>query len=271
MSERQKVACFFTGGFTEVNAMKLFLRKINSNIDFIQLCPTGTRRSKSDIQNRHIDNIDTNHSGLTGGALIEHILAFIQQKKFQEEEYRAILIEDDKDDRFLDIQETGDAKCNKDAWKKFKKEICDKIHTLYPDIKIIFILAAPEVEAWFLADFEHSFGEAYKRILNNSKDNEYLKVQMRKYFNENILTQRYEKCIEEYGYFNGVYRKLSEEIQKALSLEDFFEERENYPIISYSKRKHGEVMLQQIEPDKVLNKCSVYFREGCIELAELDI
>lgn len=169
MSERQKVACFFTGGFTEVNAMKLFLRKINSNIDFIQLCPTGTRRSKSDIQNRHIDNIDTKHSGLTGGALIEHIFAFIQRKEFQEEEYRAILIEDDKDDRFLDIQETGDAKCNKAAWEKF------------------------------------------------------------------------------------------------------FEGRENYPIISYSKRKHGEVMLQQIEPDKVLNKCSVYFKEGCIELAKLDI
>ena len=49
MSMKKKIACFFTGGYTELNAMKFFMQKINSQVEYIQLCPIGTRRSKDAI------------------------------------------------------------------------------------------------------------------------------------------------------------------------------------------------------------------------------
>lgn len=53
VSEKKRVACFFTAGYTELNAMKSFMRKINDGVEYIQLCPIGPRKSKGAIKDRH--------------------------------------------------------------------------------------------------------------------------------------------------------------------------------------------------------------------------
>lgn len=45
MNEKKKIACFFTGGYTELTSMKIFIRKINTNVELIQLCPAKKRQA----------------------------------------------------------------------------------------------------------------------------------------------------------------------------------------------------------------------------------
>ena len=222
MTEKRRIACFFTAGYTELNAMKAFMRKINDTVEYIQLCPIGPRKSRSAIQNRHIDRIDKNQNGMTGEKLIQ--------------------FEDDKDNRFLSIEENGIAYIDENRWKCFKDGVAECIRERYPSIPVIFFYAAPEVEAWFLADWENSFGSVYKNTFT-TQQNDYFSVKFRKYVNDCILTDRYKNCIEKYGYFEGKYRKLSEEIQDVLEridfLGDYMPELE-HPIISYSKKIQGD-------------------------------
>lgn len=145
MSKRKRIACFFTAGYTELQAMKHFLGKINGNIDYIQLSPTQERRNKESIKNRHLENI--RHNGMTGKDLIDFVMAFIQKKRFCEEGYDAILIEDDKDDRFLKEQPDGSGKIDESKWEKEKQDIIDRIHEKHPALPVILVYAAPEVEA----------------------------------------------------------------------------------------------------------------------------
>lgn len=268
MSMKKRIACFFTAGYTELNAMKLFMRKINSQVEYIQLCPVGTRRSKNTIKNRHVDNIKTQQNGLTGSGLIEFILKFVETKRFQEEGYDAILIEDDKDDRFLLMQPDGTGIFDQNEWNKFKTNIRESLHKVCPDLPVIFFFAAPEVESWFLADFENSFGSIYRAEFS-FQENEFFKVKFRKYINDFVLTAQYKNCIEQYGYFNGNYHKLSTQIQNILIANDFLQEyqpKSFYSKISYSKRIQGEEMLRQIDPIIVSQYCTTYFKEGFLAL-----
>ena len=269
MNKKKRIACFFTAGYTELNAMKRFLNKINDQVEYIQLCPSGTRRSKTDIRNRHIDNLS--QGGLTGKGLTDYICHFVRQNRFKDEEYDAILIEDDKDERFLQIKQDGTAATDRNLWENHKKEISEQIHSQYPEIPILFLYAAPEVEAWFLADWENSFGQIYKDVFPLKK-NQYFQISFRKYVNEEILTDRYSGCIEDYGYFDGTYRKLSEQIQIALENQAFLNsdilKAADSPI-RYSKRLQGECMLERLDPIQILKSCSYYFKDGFYALKTL--
>lgn len=271
MNPRKRVACFFTGGYSELNAMKSFLKKANDKIELIQLCPTGERRSKSQITGRHTDNIQRNHSGLTGTALIDFILDFIKKKRFLDEEYDAILIEDDKDARFLSLSPNGTASIDNDEWEVYKNSIIDAVRTAGVNIPVIIILAAPEVEAWFLSDWDKSFGKVYADDFTREQ-NEYFSVMFRKYINQSVLTTQYKDTIETYGYFSGEYKKLSEEIQNALVNVDFLEHfKPSEPHFNphYSKRIQGEAMLESIDPNQVLQHCTVFLKGGLLELKAL--
>ncbi len=266
MSEKKRIACFFTAGYTELNALKIFMRKINADCEYIQLCPTRARRSAEDIRNRNT-NRHTNviaQNGYTGDKLIEYIVEFIGKEKFGREKYDAILIEDDKDNRFLNIQDDGTGKADCDGWKKYREDVIRRINELHPDVPVIFFLAAPEAEIWFLADWENGFGSVFKNELTSSQ-NSFFKTKFRKYVCEHILTSTYQKHMEEYGYFEGKYRKLSREIQVALQEGSFWETNHDeveYPPISYSKRKQGEDMMERIDPDIVQDICSLFFKDG---------
>ncbi|MBQ7298259.1 MAG: hypothetical protein IJW77_00275, partial [Clostridia bacterium] len=226
----KRIACFFTGGYTELNAMKRFMTKINNRVQYIQLCPNGPRKNKDNIRNRHvIETINEDQNGLTGDALINYIYEFIKSDRFVDEEYDAIIIEDDTDKRFLKVQDDGTSLIDVDAWEQHKISVRQHIWDVYQEIPIIFIYASPEIETWFLADWNNSFGKVYNTMSNGSKllsteQNNYFSVQFHKHIKENILTSRYEDCIEEYGYFNGSYYKLSEQIQNAFINAEFLSE-----------------------------------------------
>lgn len=268
MIEKRRIACFFTAGYTELNAMKSFMRKINDTVEYIQLCPIGPRKSKRAIENRHIDQIDKNQNGMTGEMLIDFAIKFIGEKRFEEEGYDAILIEDDKDNRFLSLEKDGTATIDKEKWECFKEKTVERLRKKRPDIPVIFFYAAPEVETWFLADWEDSFGGVYKDVLN-VRQNKYFSVKFRRWINDKILTNRYCNCVEEYGYFDGEYKKLSEEIKNVLEAPDFWNDDKfgaGHPPITYSKKKQGGDMLEQIDPKIVLHNCTFFFKDGYMTL-----
>lgn len=270
---KKRIACFFTGGYTELYGMTQFLKKINGEAGFIKLTPTRERKSKEDIRNRarHMEMISKRESGLTGKKLIDHVKNFVQEERFKEERYDMILIEDDKDDRFLTIQADGTAAIDEKEWETFKQEVQEQLQKAGVTIPIIMIMAAPEVEAWFLADWDNSFGQEYRQILSNDQ-NQYFSTKFRIHINEEILTERYKNDIESYGYFDSQYVKLSERIQKSLEEIDFMGGYSGeYPTesVRYSKTKNGGRMLANIEPQSVLQKCPHCFREGYYKLQEL--
>lgn len=272
MTDRKRIACFFTGGYTEVNAMKIFLRKVNCNLDFIQLCPVGIRKSIASVKNRAITEINTNQNGLTGSALISYIIHHIQDEKyhFAEEGFDAILIEDDKDNRFLTQTDDGFSEINYSEWETHKQEVINSIHAIYPDIPVIFLYAAPEVETWFLADWENSFGKVYKLDKTLAAEiNGVFSVRFHRHIREKVLTSKYCDSLESYGYFEGMYRKLSEEMQRVLEINDFIEEYPTHAPLRYSKKVQGEMMLEEIDPDTVMRSCNVFFRSGYYALTNL--
>lgn len=271
MNEKKKIACFFTVGYTELHAMKLFMKKINDGAEYIQLCPIREKRSKKSIKDRHTDGVRSEQNGLTGRKLIDHITSFIERKEFLDEKYDAVLIEDDKDDRFLCKQPDGSAIIDEAKWEIFKGDITKKIKDKYPDMPVIFFYAAPEVESWFVADWDNSFGKAYIGEFTKQQ-NEYFSIKFRKYVNDTILTDQYRENIEGYGYFDGIYKKFSDEIKFALDKTDFLEEYKlgtEHPTVRYSKRNQGMYMLEQIDPQTVLQKCNFFFKEGYWQLKTL--
>lgn len=265
MSTPKKIACFFTGGFTELNAMKSFMERINGNAYYMQLCPNAPRKSRDSIRNRQ--SIDNCQSGLTGNHLISYVLEVVKKPYFIRESYDAILIEDDKDARFMN-EET--ASIDLEKWENFKNNLKLQLIERGITVPVIIFLAAPEIEAWFISDWENSFGRVYRdsNELNGSQ-NMFFSTVFRKHINDNILTGLYSNTIESYGYFDGKYRKLSEEIQTALNNTDYMAEYtptfEHTPI-RYSKRKQGELMLESIDPNTVLEHCTVFFKEGFLAL-----
>lgn len=271
MTDKKRIACFFTAGFTELNAMKTFMKKINDNVEYIQRCPIGPRKSKEAIKNRQMKYIDEKQNGYTGAKLIEFLLEYIGKPQFVEEQYDAILIEDDKDERFLSVQPDGTACIDTDAWKEYKDSVKCQIHKKFPEIPVIFFYAAPEVESWFLADWENSFGYVYKSKLTKPQ-NKYFKTVFQNYVHNNILTSQYCNCLESFGYFDGKYKKLSAEIKSALETIDFLEgymHGEEHMIVHYSKRNDGAMMLENIDPQMVLRGCNCFFKNGLFELQAL--
>nr|WP_300776054.1 AAA family ATPase [uncultured Acetatifactor sp.] len=125
------------------------------------------------IQTRHIAQIAKEQNGMTGEKLIDFAADFIGKRRFEEEGYEAILIEDDKDGRFLSVQENGTAIIDENEWYSFKNRVMERLNKIRPGIPIVFFYAAPEIEAWFLADWKNGFGNAYKGVYTVPQ-NEYL-------------------------------------------------------------------------------------------------
>lgn len=268
MTDKKRVACFFSGGYTELNAMKSFIIRINGNAEYRQLCPVAPRKSRDVIRNR--TSIDSNQSGLTGDSLIKYVLDTVEKPHFIRESYDFIIIEDDKDDRFLNKDTSS---IDLDKWESFKKDVQQRLADKGVTVPVIIFLAAPEVEAWFVSDWENSFGQVYKNSGElNGLQNTYFSTVFRKYVKDTILTGKYSGAVEAYGYFCDGYRKLSEEIQTALNTIDFMAEYKpafEHEPIRYSKRKQGGTMLENIDPNKVLDGCTVFFKEAFYKLQNI--
>lgn len=279
-----KVACFFTGGFTESGAMQCFLQKINGNIFLKQFCPNKPpRRRIPDVKAQLVKEV----SGLTGPGLIKYIYQYIKNHPEELKEFDAVLIEDDLDGRYTMQKTEGDETTKVSAKTPEFLEQCENIKREIrmrlgkdADFPVIFFWASPEIEAWFLADWANSFGSIYGPAGTNvldSQENQYFSSRFQPYVRKNVLKE-YQNRMENYGYFMGEYKKLSDEL--ILALDSDFKvmlNQEDTNVLSksisenrklyYSKQNHGVLMLQNLQPETVRGKCSVYFAEAFAELA----
>lgn len=270
----KKVACFFTGGYTESNAMPEFLSKINDKIVFKQFCPNRTKRRKRPGEST--DLIDT-FSGLTGADLLRYVYRYLDNYPNELSDFDAVIIEDDLDGKFTEAPSGSTSKVSKRT-KDFQAHcntVADEIRKrLHKDdsFPVIQIFAAPEIETWFLSDWNNTFGLIYGPkafAILDRKENQFFSAMFQPYMRDNVLC-KYADQIENYGYFDGVYRKLSGQISSAFDsfkvtisrYGDVATSISSNKSLRYSKRSHGDEMLRHLSPDSIQQKCPIYFREA---------
>lgn len=271
---KPKIACYITGGWTECRAMTQFLEKINSNYDYRQRFPQkGVGKKGKTKRNFKI-------TGATGTDLLNEVYHDMRNHTEEIKGFQAILIEDDMDDQYFLKGE-----CVRDYARieNRKQEITNEIRKILsmPDMPVFFLYAMPEIESWFVADWDHTFGiEYYGKLINM---NTYFSITFRNYVLKQVLTEKYPlEEIENYGYFDGVYKKLSDQLINAFheySCQDvsdknnkLFNEKINGLIknnkLMYSKKGEGINMLLNLNPDKVAEICGHYFAKTYHELRE---
>lgn len=266
-----RVACFLTCGYTEAGAMQFFLRKINDSYEYKQYLPNKTIKKKGDAK-----IIKTEISGLTGKALLEKIYSILEKHKDEINKCKAVLIEDDLDGRFHN--------CDNETIKEYHDAIVAEVHSkLESDIPVFILYASPEVESWFITDWNNGFCYLYGKsnIIKDmdQKAKSFFLHHLRYYIHNEILKE-YSHNIEEYGWFENEYVKLSDQIISVIqtNIKDYvrtlpqansdcvkqiIESRDLY----YSKKLHGDIMLRNIRPDVVAEKCRQYFMGTYNELA----
>lgn len=230
-----RVGYFCSGGHTEAGGMQRFLKRINPAIKWEKCFPT-VKKTKL-VPGAKKSTPIREHSGVTGDALVAQMLNFLAMYG-RERDFDYILLIDDADCRFKDgveIIETWNVRIGSEVNAALGRTV--HFRTLF---------ASPEIEAWFIADWRHSFGVVFRaeekhiRYLLSTSDIGF--------FWENI---------EAYGgnRVNGSCEvKLSEEIQKRIRQSDHQLLRNGY-----SKSVHGSAMLAHIEPKVVAETCRAFF------------
>ncbi len=268
-----KIACYIIGGWTECGYMTQFLQKINDQFDYRQRFPRKNIGKKGKARS------DFKIAGTTGAALVKKVYEDMGKHREILKDYSAVLIEDDIDEHYF--KDDGDGR-DYDVIESRKKEITENIHgILEKNIPVFFLYALPEIEAWFIADWENTFGKEYVRRL--AEMNSYFSITFKKYIFKNVLTDLYPVSeIENYGMFDGKYRKLSEEIIRAFQQyscetdssknNKLYDERINYLIktneLKYSKKGEGVNMLIRLSPQIVASVCGKYFAKTYSELSD---
>ncbi|MCD8347678.1 MAG: hypothetical protein LUD16_06940 [Lachnospiraceae bacterium] len=270
-----RIACFFTCGYTEAGAMQLFLKKINPSYDFKQFLPNKTRKRQGDAK-----IIKPELSGLTGEALLDKVCEMCSNKRYREELLRckALLIEDDLDGRFSYLTEQEIEQYNQNIVDR----ICENLGTYAMPIFLVY--ASPEVESWFIADWENSFKKVYsdKGIVDDVDLNArmFFEHHLKRYVETKILRE-YVDDVEKFGWFDGNYVKLSDQIISAIQTDvkdaicslpvankEYVDQIVASGKLYYSKSKHGDYMLRSIQPGNVEKKCKWYFRKAYGEILD---
>ena len=266
------IACFLTCGYTETGAMQAFLKKINPNYTFKQYLPNKTIKKKGDPK-----VIKDELSGLSGEDLLNKVYEIVEKNKDELKKCKGILIEDDLDGKFYQKSaEEVEIYCS---------TIEEKIHALLGnEIPVFLLYASPEIEAWFIADWEHGLGEVYsaKGIIDVESNARLFYVHHLKHFIENEVLKEYACDIEEYGYFGGKYIKLSDELIEVIQIRskeyisllprtnpEYVRQINESRYLYYSKKMHGNTMLRNIDPVILAEKCRHFFLPTYNELAYL--
>ena len=150
-----------------------------------------------------------------------------------------------------------------------------------------FLYASPEIESWFIADWENGFNYLYCKtgIVNDVEVNAriFFTHHLRQYIEKEILKD-YSSDIEKYGHINGKYVKLSDQLINAIQVdskeyikkltgtnEQYVEQIVNSRCLYYSKKLHGETMLKNILPENVAKACSNYFKNTYQQLKDFSL
>lgn len=276
MVKRARVACFLTCGYTEAGAMQAFLGKINSALEFKQYLPNRTRKRKG-MPKRILRDIN----GLTGDALLEKTYELIRKYRLEIAECAAVLIEDDLDNRFH-----GWSQNRIDAFiQKIRSSVCEAAEF---DLPVFILYAAPEVESWFIADWNGGFGYLYGRSnvdFHLAKEvREYYVYHLKNYIMTEVL-QQFQDDIENFGISDGAYVKLSDQLIDAVDqgVKSYMEQTVNankefiHQIrcsreLFYSKDVHGDLMLREIAPLRIADQIYMrHFRRAYHEISSFTI
>ncbi len=271
----ERIACFLTCGYTEAGAMQFFLKKINGKYEYKQYLPNKTIKKKGDAK-----SIDSKISGLTGEALLEKIYNILEKNKDEIGKCKAVLIEDDLDGKFKDYSD--------EQIEEYKNHIINKVHEkLQKDIPVFILYASPEAESWFIADWKNGFEYLYcsSGVVTDVERSAklFFSHHLKQYIDNNILKE-YAENIEEYGWFEDEYIKLSDQIINTIQtdIKEYIKGMQNVNIsyvkqivesrdLYYSKKLHGDRMLRNIQPDIVAMKCRKYFGSTYNEMANAEL
>ncbi len=266
-----RIACFLTCGYTEAGAMQFFLKKMNDKYEYKQYLPNKTIKKKGDAK-----RLTPEISGLTGEALLEKIYKILEKNKDEISTCKAVLIEDDLDGRFYGWDDK--------RIKEYNDGIVDKVHEkLQNNVPVFILYASPEVESWFIADWSNGFQYLYSKSGVVTDIDQGTKIfflhHLRDYIDKKVLKE-YSKNIEEYGWFEDGYVKLSDRIICAIQTEvkeyigklqgvnsAYVKQLKESRDLYYSKKLHGDIMLRNIQPDIVAEKCRKYFAGTYNEIA----
>jgi hypothetical protein len=238
------IAYFHTAGFTESGSLPNFLKKINPNVNWQRGFPAyqKTKIAKGPHGSTPIKQPRSQDSGITGEALINKMKAIVSEYKHDYLNIDWFVVVDD-----LDCSTPRD------------------IHSLEQEmslllgrpVRCVILYAAPEVEAWFIADWNHSFGKHYPSAIANQLWHALSRYSPR--------VQR--NSIEMFGgpmkAQGGCTTKLSEVIQR------IFYYQINAGHRAYSKRYDGNEMLNNIEPEIVAQVCTTHFLPAYRQLSQI--
>jgi hypothetical protein len=237
-----RIGYFCTAGHTEAGGIDRFLRRIDEGTDVRwERCFPAVQKPGPKLHRP----APKQGEGTTGERLVAEMLARLGKyhRTGSKDALDVVLFIDDADCRF----EGDPAKLV--AWTAEHTEaVRSAIGT--PSTPFIVLFASPEIEAWFLADWEQGFGHEYAHLCGEEK---HLRSHV------DALLGEAAGNIEHYGggYVNGACaNKLSEKLQAlVLRLGE-----------TYSKRTHGQDMLRRIRPAKVAEVCGFCFRPALAAL-----
>lgn len=240
------IGYFHTAGYTESGSLPSFLKKVNSNVNW-ERCFPAYEKIKI-MKGRHgstpVKQYRSQESGITGEALIEKMKTIMTRYKQDYQHLDWVVLIDD-----LDCAPSQAVS----VLEQEVSQILDK------SIQLLILYASPEVEAWFVADWDHSFGKRYPRAIAD---------QLRHGLSRHTPPVN-RNSIEIFGRpmkaLGGCTTKLSEVIQTVFSGEI----TSSVPY-EYSKRYDGNEMLSNIEPEVVAEVCNVHFFPVYRKLREIE-
>ena len=200
----KRIGCFFTAGQTEFRSMLSFLMKMNPGLHYERCFPSKQKYRKGVVPEKN---------GLTGDALIKELYRLLDIRKQHGELFDAFLIEDDLDGRFNGLS-------SKEI-EQYKERVIKEIRKRYPEAEVVFLYASPEIEAWFLADWDNTFKQVYKiRASPQLRINatEYFCHRLKRYIDAQILKEDKDD-IESFDFYDedGSFVKLSDKIMDAVA------------------------------------------------------
>lgn len=219
-----RIGYFHCGGDTETGGLERLLRRINPRVAW-ERCFPAVDKPAGKLGRQRPEARET----ATGTDLRAEMVRRLRRRPTGAA-LDAVLLVDDADCRFHGRERRG-----YDDWLSgLTRDVREAM--AQPDLPVYALFASPEVESWFYADWEHSFGTLPDRTLA---------TQLRRALNAELLGAGCADEPEAFGCPLDAERgtctsKLSERIQLLLEeVQGSDARRVGLPMIRYSKRIDG--------------------------------
>lgn len=229
---------FCSAGHTEAGGMQVFLEKIDrSRVTWERCFPAvykpGPKLGRPAPRKEH--------EGVSGPGLVGAMLARLRMRRDMLApaplDLDLLVFIDDADCRF-----EGDPSALR-AWIEGRAADA-RTASGSPEIPFVALFASPEIEAWFLADWDQGFG---REQANLSAPDRPLRAEVESLLGGPLST------VEGHGggFVNGgCASKLSEKIRSLFLRLG----------LDYTKSTDGGAMLRRVRPTKIAEICTTYFR-----------